>query len=84
MSNLKTLWRYFQHRKYHGDRMKTIVSLLESYSEDLRYAASDGVECCNFRTSGTPYFDSYEQMMEYIKGINETIRDIKENDDVDM
>ncbi len=78
MSYLKTLWRYFQHRKHYKDHLKATVNLLQAYAEDLRYASTDGVEGCNFRTSGTPQFDSYEEMMEYIKGINETATDIKE------
>ena len=61
--------------------LKAVTGYLVAYAEDLRYASTDGVEGCNFRTSGTPQFDSYEEMMEYIQGINETIKDIQENDD---
>lgn len=78
MSYLKTLWKYFQHGKYYREHLKSTVGLLTAYAEDLRYASTDGVYGCNFRTSGTPEFDSEEEMMEYIQEVNETIKDIEE------
>ena len=60
---------------------KSVIGYLMAYAEDLRYASTDGVGGCNFRTSGTPEFDSYEEMMEYIQELNETIKNIQENDD---
>ena len=60
---------------------KSVIGYLVAYAEDLRYASTDGVYGCNFRTSGTPEFDSEEEMMEYIQELKDTIRNIEETDD---
>jgi len=59
--------------------LEGIIVSLESYAEDLRYKfTTNDVETVNFTTSGTPPFDSEEDMNEYLSILYKEVRDAKE------
>lgn len=59
--------------------LKGLTRSLDNYAEDLRYKfEGNDVESVNFSTSGTPSFSSEENMMAYLDGIYEQVRDANE------
>lgn len=59
--------------------LKGLTRSLDNYAEDLRYKfEGNDVESVNFSTSGTPSFSSEENMMAYLDGLYEQVRDANE------
>lgn len=57
------------------------IKLLENYADDLRYALDESTDCLNYRTSGTPYFDSDAEAEVYHKGVYFIINQLKQEQD---
>jgi len=59
--------------------LERLIVSLERYAEDLRYKfLGNDVETVNFTTSGTPPFDSEEDMNEFLADLYKEVRDAKE------
>ena len=54
-----------------------VTWLLESYSDDLEYNLSGGIDNCEFVTSGTPSFSDEEEAEEYMQSLKRTCDDMR-------
>jgi len=55
-----------------------IKDVLEAYLGDLEYNASS-LSKMNYATGGTRYFDTEQEMYEYIEGVKSLIKTLENN-----
>ena len=56
-----------------------VTKLLENYLSDLQYNVSNGVESCNNVTCGTPYFETENEMIDYLDHVESVVSTLKED-----
>jgi hypothetical protein len=55
-----------------------IKDVLEAYLGDLEYNASS-LSRMNYATDGTRYFDTEQEMLQYIEGVKSLIKTLENN-----
>ena len=52
------------------------VKFLKAHAGDLAYWRGLDIESVNYYTSGTPYFNNFEEMDEYIAELDKALADL--------